>query len=161
MCTFFSIAVNVCREGGAMALTETLDCTIPMVVPRPVPPPTVTWFRDGVPAASATALGNNFDVDTDFLTTFPILTTGILNIPAFQVLDNGQLIFSSEFTNISNPMMLDLSIPTDVTNEEMINIARTMLFEILLANWTCVANSSLGLSSVQNFFRRCGKLKKV
>ena len=70
----------------------------------------------------------------------------------FKSLTDGDLVFTTEFTNITNPIMGGLA--PDITFSE----ARAMLFDILLANWTCVANNTLGLSSVSNFFRMCGKL---
>ena len=154
----FLIAVIDCRQGANTAmpevgilLTETLPCPVPNEVPRPVPPPTIMWFRNGVPAASATR-GENFDLDMDFLNAFPSLRAGVFNIPIFQVLTDGDLVFTTRFENITNPMLGEL--PPDIAFSD----ARDRLFNILLANWTCVANNTLGLSSVSNFLRMCGKL---
>ena len=87
-----------------------------------------------------------------FLMQFPILNFGVFNTPPFQVLSAGDLVFTTAFDNITNPMLGGLE--PDIAFSE----ARAMLFDILLANWTCVANNTLGLSSVSNFFRMCSKL---
>ena len=157
MCIFL-IAVNECRQdanaampGIGILLTEFVPCPVPNEVPRPIPPPTITWFRDGVPAASATQ-GENFDVNKALLIEFPILNMGVFGFSPLQVLYSGELVFTTEITNITNPMLGGLA--PDVTLSE----ARALLFNILLANWTCVANNTLGLSSVSNFLRMCGKL---
>ena len=138
-------------------MTVLLGCTISNEVPRPVPPPTITWLRNSVPAASA-SFGGHFDVDMDFLMQFPILTTGVFSGyfgaigPIFQVLISGELFFSTEFINITNPMLGNL--PESTTRRQV----RAMLFDILLANWTCVANNSLGTSAVEHHIGMCGKL---
>lgn len=159
-CVFFKIAVNECRQGanaalpgpdGGIVLTETLPCPIPNEIPRPVPLPTRTWFRDGVLAASALR-GETVNVDMAFLMQFPILNMGAFDTAPFQVLVSGDLVFTTAFTNITNPMMAGLAPGTTLSQ------ARAMLFDILLANWTCVANNSLGASSISNFIRMCGKL---
>jgi hypothetical protein len=150
--------VDVCRQSEEAAppgedggITETLFCTVPNEIPRPVPPPTLTWFRNGVQAASA-GLG----VDMDFEMQFPILITGVFGggttvIPTFQVLTSGELVFTTNFNNITDAMLGQLAPGTTLRQAKM------MLFDILIADWMCVANNTLGSSSVENTFRRCGK----
>ena len=132
-------------------MTTLLSCTVSNEVPRPVPQPTITWLRNGVPAASA-LFGGVFDVDMSFLVRFPILNPGVFSFPIFHVLFTGELLFSTEFTNITNPMLGNL--PESTTRRQ----ARAMLFDILLANWTCMASNSLGTSSVEHHIGMCGKL---
>ena len=138
-------------------MTVLLGCTVSNEVPRPVPPPTVTWLRNGAPVAS-TVLGAGFNLDMDFLMQFPILTPGVFSHDrgyislTFQVLSSGELFFNTRFDNISNPMLGNL--PVDITLRQ----ARAKLFDILLANWTCVANNSLGTSAVEHHIEMCGKL---
>ena len=138
-------------------MTTRLSCTVSNEVPRPVPPPTLTWLRNGVPAASA-FIGEAFDVDMAFLMQFPILTPGVFShdrgyiTPTFQVLLSGELFFSTEFTNISDPLLGNL--PVSTTRRQ----ARAMIFDIILANWTCMANNSLGTAVVEYHIGMCGKL---
>ena len=138
-------------------VTVQLGCSVSAEVPQPVPPPTLTWFRSGVEVARAAVSGTMFELNMDFLMEFPILITGVFSVggtvsPTFQVLQSGLLIFNTLFDNISDPMLGNL--PMDITLRQ----ARAMLFDILLANWTCAANNTLGTSSVQHNIRMCGKL---
>ena len=91
----------------------------------------------------------------NFLMDNPILMSGVFSsggvpLPAFQIFSSGEIVVSTEFDNITDRMMGDLA--DDVTLGE----ARNIIYGILLANWTCVANSSLGVASVENVFRMCG-----
>jgi hypothetical protein len=95
-------------------------------------------------------------VDDNFLTQFPILMTGVFGsastvIPTFQVLSNGDLVFTTDFNNITDAMLGGLAPGTPLRQAKM------MLFDILVADWMCVANNTLGSSSVENTIRRCGK----
>ena len=154
MYIFFLISVNECRPdedlaGNVVVLTERFPCpVISDTPPRPVPPPTLTWFRNGVRAASAT-MGEIFVEDEAFLEENFILMMGVFSIDPFLVLQsNGELVFTTDVDNITNPMLGGTSVMQ----------ARADLLDILLANWTCVANNTLGLSSTSNLLRRCGKL---
>ena len=157
---FFQIAVNECRRGenpampeDGVVLTERFFCpVISETPPRPVPPPTLMWLRDGVPAASAT-MGEAFTVNPAFLLENPILNMGVFTIIPFLVLQStGDLVLTTAISNITNPMLGGLPLSATVRQ------ARAILFDILVANWTCVANNTLGFSSVSNFLRMCGKL---
>ena len=48
-------------------VTVVLQCTVLNEVPRPIPLPTLMWFRDGVEAASA-LFGGDFVMDMALLT---------------------------------------------------------------------------------------------
>ena len=167
MYCIFSIVDDTCFLGTNAALpgddssimvTVQLKCTVINEVPRPIPPPTLRWFRNGVKAAHAT-FGEAFSVDTNFLMKFPILTTGVFGlingsiISTFQVLASGELLFNTLFDNIMNAVLGNLSESTTPAQ------ARAMLFDILLGNWTCVANNSLGTSAVEHHIGICGKLE--
>ena len=168
---FFSIVDDTCIPGesafppgdeGGVQVSVDLGCTISTAVPRPVPPPTLRWLRDGREVARAMTQGQPFDVAMDFLMDFPILTTGVFSSDVmgggttisstFVALTGGELIINTRFDNISNPMLGNLPVGTTFRQ------ARAMLFEILLANWTCVANNTFGSAAVQHNIRMCGKL---
>ena len=128
-------------------------------VPEPVPAPTLAWFRNGRRIAFTEMFGTAFELSEPSLMRFlmenPILMNNVFSsggvpLPAFQILSSGEIVVSTEFDNITDRMMGDLA--DDVTLGE----ARNMIYDILLANWTCVANSSLGVASVENVFRMCG-----
>ena len=148
-------------DGGTMA-TVRLGCTVLREIPQPIPSPTLTWFRNGVPAAS-TVSGYSFDVNSimNFLMQFPILSSGVFGslhgtiVPAFQVFSSGELIINTEFDNITDPMLGNLAPDTTLRQ------ARAMLLDILFANWTCVANNSLGSSAVEHHIEACGKSTRL
>ena len=130
-----------------------------MDVPRPVPPPTLAWLRNGEQIAFNPQAGTTFDLNEPLLMRFlignPILMSGVFSsggtiLPTFQILQSGGILFSTEFDNITDPMLGNLA-PGTTLGE-----ARNMIYGLLIANWTCVANSSLGVSSVENVFRMCG-----
>ena len=125
----------------------------------PVPPPSLAWFRDGQQIAFTESYERSFDLTEDstmrFLMENPILINNVFSfggapLPTFQFLQAGEIVISTQFDNITDRMMGMLA--PDVTIGE----ARNMIYDILLANWTCVANSSLGVASVENVFRMCG-----
>ena len=132
-------------------VTVVLQCTILNKVPRPIPLPTLMWFRDGVLAASA-SFGSDFGVDVVFLRQFPILFAGVFDIPILLFSSNGSLVFTTVFTNIINATLGNLFVDTTPAQ------ARAILFDILLANWMCVANNTLGLSTVEHHISMCSKL---
>ena len=149
-------------DGGTMA-TVRLGCRVLREIPQPIPPPTLTWFRNGVPAAASEEFGYSFDVNMNFLMQFPILSVGVFGssrhggiiVPALQVLPSGELIFNTEFNNITDPILGNLAPDTTLRQ------ARAMLLDILFANWTCVANNSLGSSAVEHHIEACGKLTRL
>lgn len=132
-------------------MTQDLFCSISNEVPRPVPPPTLRWFRNGVEVARA-SFGGNFAVEMDFLMQFPILMPMVFDVPVFQVLSSGQIVFTNAFTNITNAMIGNIP-------DASVAQARAMVFNLLLANWTCASNNSLGASAIAYNIRMCGELK--
>ena len=149
-------------DDGGIMVTVQLQCTVNDEVPRPIPPPSLTWFRNGSEVARAASFGESFELDINFQMQFPILTPGIFSSSGnfflpFQILSNGVVVFTTEsFDNITMPMLGDLAPDTTLRQ------ARAMLFhDILLANWTCVAYNSLGTAAVEYLIRVCGKLEEV
>ena len=135
-------------------LTQVLDCTILDNVPHPIPLPDRSWFRNGVLVASAQYY-QNLILDMAFLMEFPIFTAGVFDFAPLIIASTGQLYYITQFTNITMPMLGGL--PPDID----FPTARGLLFDLLLGNWTCVANNSLGSSSVEYIIRDCGKLTTV
>ena len=147
-------------DDGGILETVRLQCTIIEEVPLPFPIPSLTWFRNGLEVARAAKSGESFELD-NFQMQFPILTPGVFSssgiiFPPFQILSSGEVVFTTEsFDNITMPMLGGLAPDTTLRQ------AMAMLFDILLANWTCVANSSLGTAAVEYLIRVCGKLEEV
>ena len=153
------IADQACLRGennvdmGGIMEALSLPCTFSNEIPRPVPPPTITWFRNGVLVASAPS-GTPPMLDMNFLLQFPILNMGVFDATTIAFLQNGQLIFNTEtFVNISMPALGNLTATTTPAQ------ARAQLFNIMRGNWECVANNTLGEGSLQYNIRMCGKLK--
>ena len=144
-------------DDGGIMVTVQLQCTVKNEVPLPIPPPSLTWFRNGSEVARAAIFGTSFELDINFQMQFPILTPGVFNFPTFQIFSSGEVVFTTEsFDNITMPMLGDLA--PDTTLHQ----ARAMLFDdILLANWTCVAYNSLGTAAVEYLIGVCGKLEEV
>ena len=111
-------------------------------LPRPIPLPTRFWFKDGQ-IVSSMQYGASAEIDELFLMENPILTIGVFDFPAFQVLLDGTTVLFTGFSNISSPELGMIAPGT--TLEE----ARKMLLNIFLGNWTCLVNNSLGSSSVE------------
>ena len=154
-----NITGDTCLPGDDGGNTV-LGCTVLTEVPQPVPSPTLTWFRNGVPVAASEVFGFSFDVNINFLMQFPILSAGVFglrgtSIPVFQTLPSGELIFNTVFDNITDPMLGNLAPDTTLRQ------ARAMLLDILFANWTCVANNSLGSSAVEHHIEACGKSTRL
>ena len=96
----------------------------------------------------------------NFLMQFPILSAGVFGlhgnpIPVFLILPSGQLVFITKFNNITDPILGNLA--PDTTLHQ----ARAMFLDILFANWTCVANNSLGSSAVEHHIEACGKSTRL
>ena len=146
----------MCLQSEAAAmLTVDLGCPIRSEVPMPVPLPTRYWFRNGQLISTAQS-GQDLDPEMSFLDQFPIFNPMVFDIPPFQILSaNGQVVITTEYNNITNAMLGML--PPGTTVE----MTRAMVFNSILGNWTCVANNTLGESSVQYLFRICGECSCV
>ena len=146
-------------DGGIMETVQ-LQCTVNIEVPRPVPLPSLTWFRNGLEVARFAFGDFKFDI-TNFQMQFPILTPGVFSSSSgiflpFQIFSSGEVVFTTEFfNNITMPMLGNLAPDTTLRQ------ARAILFDILLANWTCVAYSSLGTAAVEYLIGVCGKLEEL
>ena len=128
-----------------------LPCMVSDTVPRPVPLPDVTWFRNNVLVGTGES-GTHLEPDSGFRMQFPILNLGVFDQQPFVFLGQDMVFSTSIITNITSPMMGGL--PADTTTAQ----ARAELFNILLGNWVCVANNTLGMDSVEYNIRMCGKL---
>ena len=139
-------------DNGGILEAVTLPCMVSDTSPRPVPLPTVTWFRNDVLVGSGQS-GTALDIDPGFLMQFPILNMGVFDAQPFAFLGQ-EIVFSTPLiTNITMPMVGGL--PGNATLAQ----ARAQLFNtVLLGNWVCVANNTLGTSSIQYNIRMCGKL---
>ena len=139
---------------GGIMVTVQLQCTVNREVPQPIPTPSLTWFRNGLKVAHA-VLGEHFTINDNLPIQFSILNPGVFSMTPFLLLTSGELIFTTEINNITMPMLGNLAPDTTLRQ------ARAMLFEILLANWTCVAYSSLGTAAVEHLIGVCGKLEEL
>ena len=126
-----------------------LECDVDFNVPRPIPLPLLSWFKDGELVSSA-HLNDFTTIDESFLTTNPILKAGVFDIVPFMVLSDGTAVFTTKFNNITSPVLGNL--PPDITPEQ----ARELLFNTYLGNWTCFVNNSIGSSSVEYIVRKYG-----
>ena len=171
-CVIILIAGDTCLLGenravpgddGGILETVRLQCTIIDEVPLPFPIPSLMWFRNGLEVARVAKFGEAFDFTSirNFQMQFPILIPGVFSssgsiLPPFQIFPSGEVVFTTgDFDNITDPMLGDLAPDTTLRQ------ARAMLFDILLANWTCVANSSLGTAAVEYLIGVCGKLEEL
>ena len=152
------ITDNICvtsRSACGGQILE-LDCSVDEL-PEAIPKPTITWFRNGQRAVfDQPNHQSTFVPDIDFLMQFPILTFGVFDFEPVYALPDGQLVLINAFRNINNSMLGHL--PSNIT----IDMARAQLFNIFIANWTCVSNNSLGSDAISyNIIRNChcGKLK--
>ena len=149
------IAVNFCRQNAPnISLLQELDCAILDDVPQSVPLPDRSWFRDGVLAVSAQS-GQDLNLEASFTMMFPIFNLGVFNFPSLTLTTDGQITYSTQFTNITMPMLGDL--PPDID----LPTARAMVFNLLPGTWMCFVNNSLGSASVEYVIRECGKLTTV
>ena len=146
--------VDVVRIDEVLSsLVLTLDCDVINDVPRAVPLPSLSWFKDGQLVSIIQELGFDFPmIEESFLAENPILIQGVFDILPFGILPSGGAILSTMFTNITNPMLGNLAPGTNFTQ------ARQLLLDTYLGNWTCVVNNSLGGASVEYIVREYGKL---
>ena len=112
------------------------------------PSPLRSWFKDGELVYSAIS-GLDFDA-SDFLSDNPLLIPGVLDPTPFTALKDGIIFYNYDIMNISVPSML----PPGTTLEQ----ATQEVFDLLIGNWTCLVNNTLGLAMVTYTIRECGKL---
>lgn len=125
----------------------TLDCDAINDIPRPVPSPSLSWFKDGQLVLSVQSFNNIFNdpiIEETFLAQNPILMPGVFDVqPLLLIFIGDGIHLSTRFTNITNPMLGGL-VP-DTTLPE----ARQLVLNTFLGNWTCLVNNSLGSASVE------------
>ena len=143
------IAENFCvdRDNDTVVMLECEIPNDPSNPPTPQPLPLQSWFKDGELVYTA-PLGTIPDIE-DFVMDKQVLMPGVLDPTTFTADGDGTISYSTVVMNISIPVFL----PPNTTIEQ----ARQMLFDLLLGNWTCVANNSLGTSSVTHIVRECGE----
>ena len=124
-------------------LTLNLECIVDLNVPRPIPPPLLSWFKNGE-LVSSVEYGQIPSFTMSFLTANPNLTPGVFDIDPLQITSDGTVMLTTQFTNISLPIDLG-NLPPDITLEQ----ARELLFDNFLGNWMCFVNNSIGSSSVE------------
>ena len=122
-------------------LTLRLECEVDISVPRPVPIPRLSWFKDGELISSA-VFGLTPQLNVSFLMANPHLMPGVFDIIPLQILIDGTVLLTTQFTNISLP---DLGNLADTTLEQ----ARELVVDSFLGNWTCFVSNSIGSSSVE------------
>ena len=129
-----------------------LECEIPndpSNLPRPQPLTLRSWFKDGE-LVYTTTLDTTPDIE-DFVRDKPVLIIGVLYPTTFAATVDGTISYSTVVMNIT----FQPPLPPNTTIEQ----ARQVLFDLLLGNWTCVANNSLGTSSVTYITRECGEYR--
>ena len=114
----------------------------------PQPSPRRTWFKDGEQVYSAIS---GFTPDpSEFVMMNPILMPGVLDPITFSTLSDGSIVYNYEVENITSPQLL----PPNTTTEEE---AEQQVFELLLGNWTCMVNNTLGSATITYVITDCGK----
>ena len=128
-----------------------LHCEIPnepTMPPLPLPTPSRSWFKDGKLVYIA-ELETVPDVD-EYTMDNPVLITGVLTPDVFSATTDGTILYNTQVDNITFAMPLPLG--TTILQ------ARQLVFDGLIGNWTCVANNTLGSSSVTYVIKECGEL---
>ena len=88
---------------------------------------------------------------SDYFMQFPILMTGVLDPTAFTATSDGIIFLNYEVDNITTPALL----PPNTTLEQ----AREEVFDLLLGNWECRVNNTLGSATpVMYLIRECGEI---
>ena len=122
--------------------------------PYPLPRASRSWFKDGQ-LVSSTLIGDAVFIDESFLMAHPILNMDVFDTPPLTLLPNGDVIMYLGLRNITSPFSGMLALTTTIEQ------ARDMVFDILLGNWTCVVNNSLGTSSVEFIIREKFSGKRI
>ena len=123
----------------------TLECGLLNI---PQPQAMRTWFKDG--GLIYTELTDSAVDLSDYFTQFPILMTGILDPAAFTATSDGTIFLDYTVDNITLPELL----PQGTTFEQ----AREEVFDLLLGNWMCTVNNTLGSTTpVTYIIRECGE----
>lgn len=113
------------------------------------PPALRTWLKDGELVYSELD-GDSIDSD-EYSIENQILLPGVLDPVTFTTFGDGSIAYNYDVMNISVPAF----VPEGVTTPQQ---ARDVVFDLLLGNWTCVLNSSLGSPDpITYLIRECGK----
>ena len=124
-----------------------LECDY-VEAPYPIPIPQRSWYKDGELVYSAPV----FSVPdaSAFFAANPLLGLGALSPPPIRTLSDGSILLSNHVENITSPSLL----PPGTTVEQVKEQLRTLL----LGNWTCTLNNTLGDASHTHMIRECSKL---
>ena len=128
----------------------TLGCDIYDGPPTALPLPRRLWYKDGELVYSASLLGDSVDL-TSFIIAHPILALGVLYPTVLIASEDGTIFYHAYVDNITHPTLL----PPGITTIEQ---AEQQVLELLLGNWTCVVENSLGRKSVTYSFRNSSEV---
>ena len=119
------------------------------VINLPQPRPLRTWYKDGNLVYSEPS-GDPVDND-EYSMENEILIPGVLEPATYSLFSDGSIRYNYAVQNISVPQFL----PANITTIEQ---ARDEVFDLLLGNWTCAVNNSLGAPPpITYLIRECGK----
>ena len=116
--------------------------------PYPLPSPQRSWYKDDELVYSA-LVGNSPNA-SEFFAANPLLAMGVLNPPPIHILSDGSILLSNQVENITLPSLL----PPGTTLEQV----KEQLYALLLGNWMCKLNNTLGNASHTYMIRECSKL---
>ena len=150
---FFVAYIDVSR--GDSSLVIILECNTERGGhPNPLPRASRSWFKDGQ-MVSSTLIGGSALIDESFLMAHPILNIEVFDTPPLTLVPYGDLIVYLGFRNVTSPFSGMLAPTTSIEQ------ARDMVFDILLGNWTCLVNNSLGTSSIDYVVREKFNGKRI
>lgn len=121
--------------------------------PQPVPTPQISWYKDGELVYSELTGRYLNPNDSAFIAANPLLAYGVFDQVPFVALSSGNIFLLGSVTNITSPSLL----PPGTTLKQ----AQDQLLTLLVGNWTCKLNNTLGSSSITYMIRECGKLNQV
>lgn len=143
------VAASFClsRNSDKVA-TALIDCDF-SILPHPKPYPQRTWYKDDELVYST--LSDSDPNDTEFLAANPLLAMGIVVLDPSpfhqQLIVDGSILLHNRIENVT-------SLPPGVAT---LKEAREKLFTLLLGNWTCKVNNTLGSTSRTYIIKECGK----
>ena len=139
------IAVLQCVSRNADNKIVNLECEI---LGNPQPNPLRSWFKDGELVYSAI---NGFSPNpSDFFMNNPILVPGVLDPITLSALSDGTIVYNYEVRNITSPQQL----PPGTTEAQI----EQQVFDLLLGNWTCIVNNTLGSTTITYLITDCGEI---